>query len=172
MTPVVLDVLSKAGREDLALKLLTQKSAPSFYNMLDGETTLIEFWIKHDPSKSTISHCHPMFGSVLAWVYKNVGGLDLSKLYDKKITYAPKLIKQIPNSKISKQTPYGLASCEYSLEKEFVMKIKVPFGVTADIILPEFLTSVCVDGNNASVSENGRNTFSLDGGEYVISGRI
>lgn len=169
MTPVILDVLSAAGREDLALKLLTQKSAPSFYDMLDGETTLVEFWIKHDPSKSTISHCHPMFGSVLAWVYKNVGGMDLSKLYDKKIIFAPKLIKQIPSSKISKITPYGLAQIEYSAEKEFLMKIKVPFGLTAEVVLPEYLNDIEVDGKKQT-KKDGESfiRFELLGGDYVI----
>lgn len=166
MTPVLLEALSKAGREDLGYKLLTEKTAPSFYDMMEGETTLVEFWIKHDDSKSTISHCHPMFGAVLAWVYKNLAGLDLSRLYDKQIIVAPKLIKQVKSSTISKFTPYGKAIVEYSAEKEFVMNLVVPLGVTANVILPSYINEITIG------REKMKNSFTLAGGNYEIVAKI
>jgi alpha-L-rhamnosidase len=166
MTPVVLDALSMVGREDIGYALLTEKTAPSFYNMVEGETTLPEHWLSHYEEKATISHCHPMFGAVLAWVYKNVGGLNLSKLYQKKIIVAPKLIKQVNSSSISKKTAYGEASVSYHLGDGFEMKISVPYGLTAEVVLPCFIKDVKVNGRAVS------NTFSVDGGEYLIVAKV
>ena len=166
MTPIVLDVLSKAGRDDLAYKLLTEKTAPSFYDMMQGETTLIEFWIKHHDCKGTISHCHPMFGAVLAWVYKNLAGMDLSRICDKQITVQPKLIKEVKSSKISKITSYGKAAVEYYCDEQFNMEILVPFGLTANVILPDFINGISVNGKAKE------NAFTLSGGSYRITAKI
>ena len=174
MTPILLDVLSVAGREDLALRLLTEKTAPSFYDMIDGETTLVEFWIKHDPIKTTISHCHPMFGSVLAWIYKNVAGMDLSALYKKEIVFSPKVIDKVKSARIYKRTPYGIAGCEYQAVDGFNMKIKVPHGVNAKVKLPCMVKDVAFkSGYRVETLLDGKyNAFNLQGGEYEIVGNI
>lgn len=174
MTPILLDVLSEVGRDDLALKILTEKSDPSFYDMLDGETTLVEYWIKHDPSRSTISHCHPMFGSVLNWVYKNVAGMDLSKLWQKKICFAPKLLEKVDSAKISKNTPYGLASSEYCVKEGFTMKVKVPYGVLAEVKLPLTIVDLKLANGEKidfTKTENVQSCL-LKGGDYEIVGKI
>jgi hypothetical protein len=107
-----------------------------------------------------------MFGAVLAWVYKNLAGLDLSRLCDKQIIVAPKLIKEVNSSKISKVTSFGKAAVSYSLGENFDMEITVPFGLTAKVILPDFIKGITIDGKTKN------NKFSLDGGSYKITAKI
>ncbi len=176
LTPKLLDALTLAGRSDVAFRVLTEKTAPSYYDMIDGETTLPEHWFKHWPGQpgTDVSHSHPMFGSVLLWVYKHVAGLDISELYAKKITYAPKVIKEVNGASMSKNTPYGRASVEYSVKEEFILKAEVPFGITGEIILPDYIETFTVDGNPATIMEkkDSKNTFVVYGGEHIVIGRI
>ena len=67
-----------------------------------------------------------------------------------------------------RKTIYGNASIEYSVDGRFTMKVAVPFGVKGEVILPDYVTEIKLDGKRV---ENGA-TISLDGGEYTLSGII
>lgn len=171
MTPALLNALSVAERYDIAYDILTSEGSLSFKYMMDGETTIPEFWEKHTNERSTVSLCHPMFGAVLEWVYKHVAGLDITKLCDREITFAPKLIKKVKSSKITKKTEYGLIKCEYKLADTFVMKITVPHGLTAKIKAPlDVIEWRLVKGDNEIVINE--NLVSVGGGEYTLTGKV
>lgn len=176
LTPRLLDALTSAGRSDVAYKVLTEKTFPSYFAMLENETTLPESWGKCWPGNpdSEVSHNHPMFGSVLCWVYKNVAGLDLSALCDKKVIFGPKLIKEVKSAKCSKITPYGKASVDYRAEENFVMDAEVPFGCTGEIGLPPYIKDVVVHGGKIIETKEDKTgkTLILRGGKYRIEGRI
>ncbi len=71
----LLPVLSAAGRDDLALTVLTQRTAPSWgWWFENGETTLLESW---DPDAR--SRNHYFLGSVAAWIQQRVGGLRVTE---------------------------------------------------------------------------------------------
>ena len=70
------------------------------------------------------------------------------------------------SSSISKKTAYGEASVSYHLGDGFEMKISVPYGLTAEVVLPGFIKDVKVNGRAVS------NTFSVDGGEYLIVAKV
>ena len=73
-TPYLLEVLTKHGRTDLAYTVMNQRDFPSYgYNIERGATTLWETWSGKD------SHSHPMFGSVCAWFYRGLAGINQSK---------------------------------------------------------------------------------------------
>ena len=173
LTPRLLDLLTKLNQNELAYKILTEKTGPSYYDMLLGETTLPEHWFKHWPGNpnSNVSHCHPMFGSVIAWIVKNVGGLDLSKLCEKKIVYSPKLMNVVTEARAGKDTPYGYASVSYCSKGGFSMKVTVPYGVTGEIRLPLDIKRVTIN-DLPSVGEKGDRfiTYKVSGGEYAIKG--
>lgn len=73
-TRILLEELSKRGRSDLAYALATRESFPSWGWMLkNGATTLWESW---EQSNDSHSHNHPMFGSISAWFYRWLGGIQ------------------------------------------------------------------------------------------------
>lgn len=147
ITPILINLLTKNGRRDVAYKLMDCKDYPSFAFMLKGETTLCEHWSKFWPTYSPdngktivpgggdVSHCHPVLGGVVHWLNESVGGLDLSYLYKKQIVFSPKFVDYVDSAKTYKQTQYGLASVEYSNQKEFEMTITVPKSIEAIIKL-------------------------------------
>lgn len=84
----LLSVLSENGNVDLALKLVTQHSFPSYsYNIDLGATTLWETFdevctengafYRKDGGKAFSSQNHHFWGSVSAWFYKYLAGLHL-----------------------------------------------------------------------------------------------
>lgn len=173
LTPKLLELLTSVGRSDLAYEILTEKTGPSYYDMMQGETTLCEHWYKHWPGNpdSYVSHCHPMFGSVIAWMVKNVAGLDLSGLCDKKIVYAPKLTEKVTVARAIKQTSYGIASISYCAEDGFSMKVIVPHGLTGEVVLPDYIRKITVnDLPVVGKKKDGFTILTLTGGEYAVRG--
>ncbi len=73
-TRFLLEELCRGGRADLALALARGEQFPSWGWMLEnGATTLWEHWAGSD---NTFSHNHPMFGSVSAWFFRRLGGIQ------------------------------------------------------------------------------------------------
>ena len=75
-TKYLLELLSEHGDVELAGRVVTHEGFPGWFNMLDhGATTLWETWIGVD---NLYSHCHPMFGSVAAWMVRWILGIRVS----------------------------------------------------------------------------------------------
>jgi alpha-L-rhamnosidase len=74
-TKYVLEALTENGHIDVAFKIATQKTYPSWGYMLEkGATTLWERW-EYETGGSMNSHNHPMMGSVGSWIYKYLLGI-------------------------------------------------------------------------------------------------
>lgn len=74
-TPLLLQVLTENGRADLAYKLMNQRDFPSYGYLADKKNnTLWETW-NGDGNDEGCGHCHPMFGSVVAWFYHSLAGI-------------------------------------------------------------------------------------------------
>lgn len=180
MTPILLETLVQKGEKALAYEIFTSKTAPSYYSMLRGETTLIEHFRGHWQGKDGsqgghVSHCHPMFGSVISWMVRHIAGLDISELYAKRITIAPKFINQVKEAHAYKHTRFGKVSVKYRAEDNFSMQLQIPYGCTAQVILPSEIVGkgVCLrerkgDMLKWSESETGYWAF-VTGGSYTIS---
>lgn len=151
ITPILLDYLTKNGYEDIAYKIMTAKTYPSYYNLMDGETTFSEHWSKKWPdyyvgeignSKlikggGNLSHCHPMYGSVVAWLYEKVAGIDLSQLYEGVINFTPYLTENLKEAKANKQTPYGQVGIDWENNGESLkIKITLPYGLNGKCYFP------------------------------------
>lgn len=179
MTPILLDALMEQGERELAYEIMTGKEEPSYSAMLKGATTLREhFRLRHQNKDKTegkyVSHCHPMFGSVIPWVVKHIAGLDISELYAKKITIAPQYIDKVASAYAYKNTRFGKVSVRYRAEHAFEMKVIVPYGCNADVILPRALMNdgVCICEKTGKIIEGAfegsEYKTSLSGGKYLI----
>lgn len=84
------DVLSDHGDLDIAMELITDKKFPSYaYNILHCETSLceafIEFdekcfpdeYVRKDGNSRILSFNHHFWGSISAWFYKKLAGIDI-----------------------------------------------------------------------------------------------
>ena len=65
----LVEALSREGRGDVAYALVNRRGYPGWAHLIEGRTTLSEFWDLHG------SHNHVMLGSVDAWFYSRLAGI-------------------------------------------------------------------------------------------------
>ena len=107
--------LTEFGRPDLAYELATQTTYPSWGYMISrGATTLWELWQdKVGPSMN--SHNHPMLGSLGAWFYRALGGINLQPDGQgyQHLLIRPQVVEDLHWASASIETVRGLVSCSW-----------------------------------------------------------
>jgi len=134
-TPLLLDVLSDNGRVESAFKVLSQKEGVGYgYLMDERNSTLWEQW------DGVNSRCHPMFGTVVAWMYRVIGGIDIpsSDMASGKIVIRPVPCGDITSASCSLETVYGRVSVDWRLRgRSLKAVIEIPYGLDGEVILGE-----------------------------------
>lgn len=163
--------------------LLREKPLSWLFPITMGATTIWERWdaIAADGTISTgkmedseaadpddhsmISFNHYAYGAVLDWIHRNVLGLELSSPGYQTVVVSPKPVQGIDSCKGSIETGYGRLAIDWQLAEsgDFNAKLKVPFGVEAQIDLPVTAESIItVNGNQT------QNGSKLQHGDYTI----
>ena len=183
-TPEILDALSRNGKlQEAYLMLLREEPLSWLFPLKMGATTIWERWdaIAADGTITTgkmededaanpndhsmISFNHYAYGAVLDWIHRNVLGLALSSPGYQTVLVAPKPVTAIDACKGSIETGYGPLAIDWQLAEsgDFTAKLKVPFGIEAQLQLPVTDASVItVNGQSAA------NGSLLGHGEYQI----
>ena len=129
-TDIVTRLLFEMGRGDLACRLLTADTPHGFGAWKkDGATTFREYW------GASRSHSHPMFGSVVSYLFEYVLGIRQtadSYGYDH-VLIAP---DGAVSAKGSLPTPHGAISVDFEKREDGAhLTMSLPQGVTAHIPL-------------------------------------
>ena len=175
-TRYILSALSETGNVSTAFKVVNNTGYPGWGHMISkGATTIWETWRESD---NTFSNCHPMFGSISEWFYKNLAGINPDP-------ENPGFSKFI----LSPGFPDGLeyVNCSYKSEPGLIVSgwrkgndhiyyynVQIPEKSEAIIILPcqKFQLSEIKDLNKKdsidlnSIKDPGK--FVLPGGRYEI----
>lgn len=186
LTPVLLNYLTDHGFRDIALRIMTAKTYPSYFSLMEGDTTFCEHWSKKwpdyyigEPGNSQLvkgggdlSHCHPMYGSVAAWLYERVAGLDLNELYRKIVHIKPYFMDCLSWAKAGKKTAYGKVSVEWShADGKYTLRVCVPQGLTAHCYFPAECR--CLKNTETDVcyyrDGDGYYDFALDAGCWIVT---
>jgi len=74
-TKYLLEVLTECGQVEVAYRLATQTTYPSWGHMIAcGATTIWERW-EYETGGGMNSHNHPMYGTISSWFYKYLAGI-------------------------------------------------------------------------------------------------
>lgn len=151
LTPLLISYLTDHGLEDIAWRIMTSTTYPSYCSLMENDTTFSEHWSKKwpdyyfgEPGNSRLvkgggelSHCHPMYGSVCAWLYERVAGLDLTQLYTGRVEFSPRFIRYLQHASASKRTAWGNVGISWSrTDSEFALMLTVPQGLTGHCRFP------------------------------------
>lgn len=141
-TPLLLKVLTENGRTDLAYQLMNQRDYPGYGYLADKtNSTLWETW-SGDGNAEGCGHCHPMFGSVIAWFYNSLAGIKYDRMNAgmKHFYIEPKPINDLKYCRASYNSLYGKIGSDWEIDKDgnFNLKIDVPVNTSATVILPEW----------------------------------
>jgi alpha-L-rhamnosidase len=160
-TKYLMPALTATGRSDMAYDLAVQTTYPSWGYMIDkGATTIWELW--QDNNRPAMnSHDHPALGSIGAWLYRALGGIDQqpgTEAYEH-LRIAPQMVKDLRWASASINTGRGLVHSSWvHNESETTLEVTVPVGCDAEIVIPEDpqrSESALLEGGHA-VFENGK----------------
>jgi alpha-L-rhamnosidase len=186
-TRYILDTLTQYGRADLAYRLVTQTTYPGWgYMIKEGATTLWERW-EYMAGGGMNSHNHIMFGSVDAWFYRVLAGInpEVSESGFRKVIIKPYIPADLDYVSASVNTVRGLVSSSWRKEANaLVLDVTLPVNCEGKINLPlaELKNPVVkvngkiihqddsfipvVSGITAGKREDGYITFEVGSGDY------
>lgn len=144
----LLPALTKIGRDDVAMSILMKKENPGWlYSVLNGATTIWERWNSYIAETDTFgdvnmnSFNHYAYGAVGDWMYQNLLGIRKGAPGYEKLILAPKPLGGLTHAEGYHICPYGKIESAWKLEDgRFCYRVKVPQGVTANVILPDGVT--------------------------------
>jgi alpha-L-rhamnosidase len=142
-TSYLCQVLTDAGRLDLAYALLLQKTYPSWlYSILHGATTIWERWDGwteekgfQDPGMNSFNHY--AYGAVGAWMYQSVAGIRPDPEYPgfQHFTLNPKVGGGLTFARAEYESAYGKIVSDWKIEHgEFTWKFTIPANTSATVV--------------------------------------
>jgi alpha-L-rhamnosidase len=174
-TPFLLFTLADHGRSDVAYRLLLNESYPSWgYMISKGATTWWERWNGDTGDPAMNSYNHYAFGSVLAWVYRCVVGIDtsLDSPGFKEIVIHPHPDPRMTSARGEYDSVYGKIVSDWkgTADGPFSLKVTIPANTSAKIFLPGVGTGhVTEDGQVVDVQhEDGSYVVQIGSGSYAF----
>lgn len=156
-TPILNNVLSDNGMDDLAFHLLLNEEYPGWlYEVNLGATTIWERWnsLLEDGTISGISMNsmnHYSYGSILEWMFRHVAGINSSDSAPgfRQAVFMPTLNRELKTVEASYESASGRYSCSWELPDDDHVRIsvEVPFNCTAVLTLPRAKNELFSDDN-------------------------
>lgn len=125
----LMPALTMTGHPDVAYELATQTTYPSWgYMVKKGATTTWELW-QDETGPAMNSHDHVMFGSVGAWFYRALAGIDQApgSAGYRHIRIEPNITEDLHWASGSIHTVRGAVSCHW---------VHSPGKITLDVVIP------------------------------------
>lgn len=160
----IMRTLSRYGRPDIALKLTTNTSYPSWgYMARQGATTIWELWNGNtaDPAMNSGNHVM-LLGDLLIWYYEDLAGIrsDPETPAFSRLLMNPATPEGLDFVKASYQSVRGLISSEWSKsDSAFNWQITLPANTKAIVYIPA--------SEEASVTESGTPASSSEGVRFI-----
>ena len=140
-TPVLLDALCKAGRQEAAYALLYQKKSPSWLSQIEkGATTIWESWEMYlpDGTPKNESFNHYAYGCVDDWMFRKIAGIDQEGAGFRHLIFAPQPDPSLTMAARTFETQNGAAAVEWTrADGIFTIRVTVPCNTDALIRLPD-----------------------------------
>jgi len=148
----LMQVLTDNGRADVAWKLATQTTRPSWgYMVKSGSNAIWERWDydTRDPGMNSESLLIQA-GNVDAWFYQALGGIN----YDPKqpgfahILIKPQMLGDLTWVKCSFDSPKGMIVSDWTRAgRDVTMKVTIPANTTATVTTPDGSTHEISSGS-------------------------
>jgi alpha-L-rhamnosidase len=173
-TRYLFDALTKSGYANIAYKVVSQTTYPSWgYMIREGATTVWERW-EYLASSGMNSHNHIMFGSVDSWFYRALAGInaDLSQPGFEKIVIKPHIVEDLTYAGASLNTIRGLIASRWWRRGDaaLILEVVIPVNSKGEVYVPTMgLKNPVIEESGRIVWKNGRFIEGIPG---VESGRI
>jgi alpha-L-rhamnosidase len=154
-TKYLLEMLTEYGHAEVACRIATQTTYPSWGFMLSkGATTLWERW-EYATGGDMNSHNHPMMGSVGSWFYKYVLGIqsDFDHPGFGQFTIKPHILKNLTFAEGELNTVKGVIKSAWKKNAgNLSLRISIPANTKAIVYVPA-TSKKAVTENGKKISE-------------------
>ena len=173
-TRYLFDALTKSGYANIAYRVASQTTYPSWgYMIREGATTVWERW-EYLASSGMNSHNHIMFGSVGSWFYKALAGInaDFSQPGFEKVIIKPHIVEDLTYAGASLKTIRGLIVSRWWRRggEALALEVVIPVNSKGEVHMPT------MGLKNPVIEESGRvvwrNGCFIEGVPGVESGRM
>ncbi len=169
--------LTQHGNVDLAYKIATNTTYPSWGYMIDkGATTIWELWNGDtaDPAMNSGNHVM-LLGDLLIWYYEDLAGIKNhpGSVAYKKLLMEPKFPEGLSHVKASYHSVYGEIKSEWSKTGDtFGWEISIPANTSAIVRLPREMNVTTPEGEGVkSVTQTDAGIeIELGSGTYRLMG--
>jgi alpha-L-rhamnosidase len=156
--------LSRSGANDVAWQMLTNRTFPSWFYMIDnGATTIWERWDGYvkgrgfqDAGMNSFNHW--ALGSVGEWVWRNVAGLNPDDAQPgwKHFTVAPRPGGGVTWARANFHSLRGEIRVDWRLEAgRFLLRLTIPANTSATVRMPARKPDIVTEGNRPATQVNG-----------------
>lgn len=135
--------LQNAGRDDLACRLLLQKTYPSWLYMVEhGATTIWERWDSYTPEKGfqepgMNSFNHVVWGCSGEYIFSGIGGIQASSPGFRTVVIRPVLAESLTWAKCRYNSIRGPISTSWKKEKDgLTLEVTIPANTSATVFVP------------------------------------
>jgi alpha-L-rhamnosidase len=169
----ILNALSENGYPDVAYKVASQETYPSWgWWIVNGATTFYENWDLE--AKRDLSLNHIMFGEINAWLYKALGGIkpDPDQPGFKNVLLQPHFVDGLEHFYAEHDGPFGKIVSSWKKENsQVIYTVKIPANSSATVLLKGqniLLNDDQVERNkNAAIIHDGPDSkIQLNSGNY------
>ena len=137
-TRYLFEVLTREGRSDLAVEILSRRDYPSYgYMIANGATTIWERWEKGGMAMNSCNH--PMYGSICWWFYRYLAGISLDEQLPGagRVRIEPVIPPQLTSVTATLQTVRGKVAVTWRRQRgNLALQVVIPPSVEAAITLP------------------------------------
>jgi len=171
-TKYLLRVLTEHGYEDLAFRVASQRTYPSWGFWIEqGATALWETWDTHSRSRG-----HHMLGSIDDWFYEDLCGIRPARPGYREIAFKPYLPEGLRHARAVLDTVNGRVSSCWTCDDDggFTLDVAVPARSTAMVHLPAASPEgVDVDGAGTELRgmDDGRVLYAVGPGAFRFHAR-
>lgn len=178
-TPLMCNILSDHGMEDIAYGLLLNEEYPGWlYEVKLGATTVWERWnsLLEDGTISGIgmnSMNHYSYGAIVEWMFRHGAGINTMDTAPglRKVSLVPTPNWQLRFMKASYESACGIYRCGWKMTApdEITVEAEVPFGGMAELHLPYVPEEVLMNQTNPVTANVKDGICFLEAGTYQIS---
>ncbi|MDK1030559.1 MAG: glycoside hydrolase family 78 protein [Planctomycetia bacterium] len=163
----LLHALTDGGRGDVAYKVATKRTQPSWgWWVSEGATTLWELW------NGKQSRNHVFFGEISVWYYKALAGINIDpdRPAFKHIIIRPHLLGDLRWVRAEHASMYGLIKSSWRIEgKKFTLEVTLPANTTGTVHVPAADAKGVTEGTKPAGEARGVKFLRMEGGAAVFA---
>ncbi|WP_316810011.1 alpha-L-rhamnosidase [Pedobacter heparinus] len=170
-TQFLMRTLTEIGRADLAYRIASQKTYPSWgYMIANGATAIWELWNGNTAAPKMNSQNHVMMlGDLMIWYYENLAGIKAAAPGFKEIMMKPELIEGLNEVNASYHSVYGLIKSHWTKSATaFTWNISIPVNTTARINIPAKSAEAIKEGKGKALQTQGLKFIKMEGNRALF----